>query len=506
MTNDQHGNTWNTPSYDAIVRALFETYESLYDIDVETSAYQCYHESKSFQELQLARSGADFFRELSTDIEKTIQAEDREYVRAMMEKETMLRILRKEKYYSFVYRLMKDGEPVYHKIRAAIDRINGREHILIGVRNVDETIRQEQAHTAALASMNQKEKNHMEAVLASAAGYLEVNLTRDLLLEISPFFSSSDGDSKIAAPQLAEPRRYSDLNRWMCENLIIENTEVYRRVASREYLISCFEWGEKRASLSFSTRKENGKPQPCREVIYLYQDDASENVHAFCVVYDLTAQQRKEKEMQDLERALQMSRIRNFTSQMQPHFLYNALGSIQEIVLDDPEYASELIGDFTIHLRSCIRAMANDAPLPFDQELANIRAYVNIEKMRFGKKLKVVYDIPTVDFAILPLSVQPLVENAIRHGIYQRGPQGGTVTIRTRERADRWIVEVEDDGVGFDKAELPSGASAGKQDSAGLKNLTFRLDKVMHASVDIHSVKQLGTKVTISIPKGAQVQ
>ena len=99
MTNDQHGNTWNTPSYDAIVRALFETYESLYDIDVETSAYQCYHESKSFQELQLARSGADFFRELSTDIEKTIQAEDREYVRAMMEKETMLRILRKEKYH-----------------------------------------------------------------------------------------------------------------------------------------------------------------------------------------------------------------------------------------------------------------------------------------------------------------------------------------------------------------------------------------------------------------------
>jgi len=197
-----------------------------------------------------------------------------------------------------------------------------------------------------------------------------------------------------------------------------------------------------------------------------------------------------------------MSRIRNFTSQMQPHFLYNALGSIQEIVLDDPEYASKLIGDFTIHLRSCIRAMANDAPLPFDQELANIRAYVNIEKMRFGAKLKVVYDIPAVDFRILPLSVQPLVENAIRHGIYPRGSRGGTVTIRSRETADAWIVEVEDDGVGFDAREACGEGTAKPKDSTGLKNLTFRLDKVMHASVAIHSVKDLGTKVTITLPKG----
>lgn len=506
MTKESYGNTWNTPSYEAIVRALFETYESLYDIDVETSAYQCYHESKSYQELQLARSGADFFRDLDIDIEKAIQAEDREYVRAMLEKDTMLQTLRNDKYYTFVYRLMEDGEPVYHKIRATIDQVDGREHILIGVRNVDETIRQEQAHRDKLASINQKEKNHMEAVLASAAGYLEVNLTQNLLLEISPFFSSSDGDSKIAAPQLDSPRRYSELNRWMCDHLIIEEAAEYKRIGSREYLIACFERGEKRASVSYSTRKENGEVQPCRELIFLYQDDASEDVHAFCVIYDLTFQQRKEKEMKDLERALQMSRIRNFTSQMQPHFLYNALGSIQEIVLDDPEYASELIGDFTIHLRSCIRAMANDALLPFEQELANIRAYVNIEKMRFGKKLNVVYDVPVTDFVILPLSVQPLVENAIRHGIYQRGPLGGTVTIRSRETAEAWLVEVEDDGVGFDDTMLQGNAETGKTDSTGLKNIIFRLDKVMHAGVDIHSIKSVGTKVTISIPKGAQKQ
>ena len=205
--------------------------------------------------------------------------------------------------------------------------------------------------------------------------------------------------------------------------------------------------------------------------------------------------------MRRIEKELQLSRIRNFTSQMQPHFLYNALGSIQEIILEDPEYASELIGDFTVHLRSCIRAMSSDAPIPFDQELSNIRAYVNIEKMRLGQKLRVVYDTEKRNFSILPLSVQPLVENAIRHGIYERGEKGGTVTIRTEELPDHWLVTVEDDGVGFDTGMLETDIADGKKDSTGIKNIMFRLDTVMHASVSIQSKIGTGTALAITIPK-----
>jgi Putative regulator of cell autolysis len=197
-----------------------------------------------------------------------------------------------------------------------------------------------------------------------------------------------------------------------------------------------------------------------------------------------------------------MSRIRNSTSQMQPHFLYNALGSIQEVLQEDPQYASELIEDFTIHLRSCIRAMNSDAPQPFSMELDNIRAYVNIERMRFGEKLKIRYEIETDDFPIVPLSVQPLVENAIRHGIYQKGPAGGTVVLRTRDAGNAWQVEVEDNGVGFDVNAYRREAKSGKRDSTGLKNIIFRLDKVMHAHVDIVSTVGSGTKVTVTIPKG----
>ena len=494
----------STSSHEVILRALFENYESIYDIDAETNAYYCYHESESYSDLRIAMSGENFFKDLVPEADRTVYEEDRNYVKSALSKEVLLEGIKREKYYSIVYRLLIDGEPVYHKIRATMGDIDGRLHILIGVRNVDETIHQEKAHEKAIVSMHQREKNHLEAVLAASSGYREANLTRDLLLEVSPSFTSSDGESEINTPAPNNVKSYSKLLRITRER-IVSGLKEYERVSSAEYLISRFSLGEKRVTLSFSIRMDNGSVRHCSEVFFLYRDIASGDVMVFCVIYDLTDQQRQEKELQDLENELKMSRIRNSTSQMQPHFLYNALGSIQEIVLDDPKYASELLSDFTIHLRSCIRAMGSDALLPFEQELSNIKAYVRIEQMRFGKKLKVIYDTPVTDFRIVPLSVQPLVENAIRHGIYERGSRGGTVTVRTCETEREWIVEVEDDGIGFDVAAFGAGAE-GKKDSTGIENITFRLERIMGASVDIKSVVGVGTKVAIKLPKKGNKQ
>jgi sensor histidine kinase YesM len=185
---------------------------------------------------------------------------------------------------------------------------------------------------------------------------------------------------------------------------------------------------------------------------------------------------------------------------MQPHFIYNTLGSIQEIMHEDPEYASRLLGDFSIHLRSCIRAMSGDKPIPFEQELNNIRAYMNIEKMRFAEKLRFEYDIQTKDFYVLPLSVQPIVENAIRHGIYGRGPAGGTVKLSTRKDDDSFVVEVEDDGIGFDVSEICSKENSDEGEHTGLRNTIFRLGAVMDGTVNIQSEAGKGTKVTIRLP------
>jgi len=145
--------------------------------------------------------------------------------------------------------------------------------------------------------------------------------------------------------------------------------------------------------------------------------------------------------------------------------------------------------------------MANDKPIAFSQEMDNIRAYVNIEKMRFGKKLEVVFDIQTSDFKVLPLSIQPLVENAIRHGIYQKGKEGGRVVIRTCEDDLRWIVQIEDNGVGFNVEKLQDEMAQEMSESTGLKNLTFRLKNVLNADIDLNSTVGEGTIVTVSIPK-----
>lgn len=193
--------------------------------------------------------------------------------------------------------------------------------------------------------------------------------------------------------------------------------------------------------------------------------------------------------------------LRNYSNQIQQHFLYNVLASIQELVLEDPEYASDLIGDFATYLRSCMRAFNNDSPIPFNQELDNVRAYTNIEKMRLGKKLDVLFDIQTDDFLILPLCVQPIVENAIKHGIFEKGDQGGSVMITTFNNEDDVCIMVEDNGVGFNAESLKASIQNGESDSIGLKNVIYRLERIMHASVDINSCAGKGTAVTIAIPK-----
>ena len=208
-----------------------------------------------------------------------------------------------------------------------------------------------------------------------------------------------------------------------------------------------------------------------------------------------------QQELTEVKNQLVLSRIKNSSSQMQPHFLYNALSAIQEIILEDPNYAYDLIYDFTTHLRACIRSMSNDNLISFEEELKNVTAYVNIEKMRFGKRLNIVYDCKVTDFEIIPLGIQPIVENAIRHGIFERGTDGGTVTIRTYNQEENVIVSVEDNGVGFDYDKVMEEIKSGVRDSTGLYNLIFRFDLLLKAKLIVNSEIGKGTRIEIIIPR-----
>lgn len=209
--------------------------------------------------------------------------------------------------------------------------------------------------------------------------------------------------------------------------------------------------------------------------------------------------QMREKE---LEKALLESQMKNSISQLQPHFLYNALSSIREIVLDDPDNAADLLLDFTIFLRSCLKANSAEGLIPFEQEMNNIKAYVNIEKMRFGEnKLTVLYDIQEQDFSIISLGVQPLVENAIRHGISKKRGKTGTVKIQTYRKNGHIHIIVEDNGTGFDVEAVRAAILSGERDSTGVSNLRMRYENQLRAKFTITSEVGVGTKVHIEIPQ-----
>lgn len=234
------------------------------------------------------------------------------------------------------------------------------------------------------------------------------------------------------------------------------------------------------------------------------KDGSDGKQYGYGVVIDISkyrdAQKNAEKKLEKLKIQLNESRIKISTGQMQPHFLYNSLASIREIVLENPDYAADLIFDFTTHLRACIKSMASEEFTSFAQEIENIKAYVNIEKMRFGDKLQVKYEIQESDFMIVPLSIQPLVENAIRHGIYERGSIGGMVIIRSCREADEIIIQVEDNGVGFDVDKIRWEIQTKERDSTGLQSLIFRFEKLMNAKVQVESIVGEGTKITVRIP------
>lgn len=211
---------------------------------------------------------------------------------------------------------------------------------------------------------------------------------------------------------------------------------------------------------------------------------------------------RKIRENKELARRLQKSRAELMASQIKPHFIYNTLNSIRALIKVDPELAQQTVYDFSTYLRSNLENVGERERIPFSDELRHIEAYLSIEKTRFEERLCVEEDIRARSFLVPPLSVQPLVENAVKHGVCAR-LEGGTVTIRSREEADAYVVEVEDNGVGFDVDSLEKKRGQDREDFShiGLENIRFRIEEITGGKLEICSQMGKGTRVTVTFPK-----
>ena len=190
---------------------------------------------------------------------------------------------------------------------------------------------------------------------------------------------------------------------------------------------------------------------------------------------------------------LTQARINLMVSQIQPHFIYNSLTAIIGLIDIDPEKAKDSIVSFSDYLRVNLNALKEVRLIPFSKELEHCKTYLEFELLRF-RNISVIYDIEAENFDLPALTVQPLLENAVKHGVSKTGV-GGTVTLSTKDDGESIRITVSDNGVGFDENAIAPGTHI------GLENVRKRLSDLCGGSLRIRSEINVGTEVTVIIPK-----
>ena len=198
-----------------------------------------------------------------------------------------------------------------------------------------------------------------------------------------------------------------------------------------------------------------------------------------------------------LNAELAESRISTMISQIRPHFIYNTLGSIEQLCKLDPPKAGDLVHNFAKYLRGNFGELDNPKPILMSQEMEHVRHYINIENVRFPD-MTFTFEMNSDDFHIPALTIQPIVENAIKHGLMKL-PRGGTIHVVAYETDTDYCISVVDDGVGFD-----TGVLIDERKHVGLRNIRERLKVMVNGKLEIESTVGVGTKVLVTIPKEAR--
>lgn len=187
-------------------------------------------------------------------------------------------------------------------------------------------------------------------------------------------------------------------------------------------------------------------------------------------------------------------RIRIMMTQIQPHFLYNTIATFKALCKKDPERAADVADKFGMYLRQNLDTLNTADLIPIDRELDHTRIYSDIEMVRF-ENVRVEYDIKDHAFSVPPLTVQPIVENAIRHGVRIRDE--GVVYVSTRSASGFHEIIIRDNGKGFD----PDAPYSTDGTHIGIQNVRERIEDMCGGTLTVESEMGKGTAVTIRIPR-----
>ncbi|WP_271752591.1 histidine kinase [Cohnella sp. JJ-181] len=212
---------------------------------------------------------------------------------------------------------------------------------------------------------------------------------------------------------------------------------------------------------------------------------------------------RTQLAMKRLAKEATASEMAFLQSQIKPHFLYNALGTIMSLCYTDGPRAGELLAVLSKYLRIIFHEDHKEESVLLYREIELVRAYVDIEKERFGNRLAVDMDVDErlMSFKVMPLTIQPLVENAIRHGVAKK-LSGGRVLLSVQRRGAEVEIVVEDNGVGMAERQVRDlmDNADGASDGVGFANIAKRLAHLNGSSPLIESTPGVGTRITIRMP------
>ena len=218
---------------------------------------------------------------------------------------------------------------------------------------------------------------------------------------------------------------------------------------------------------------------------------AAISMFSYIVADQLERIQIKEAENAQLKIDILMAQIR-------PHFLINSLTTIKYLIAYDANKADEAMTAIIKYLRHNLDSLMTDRMSPFKDELEHVKAYLELQMLRFGDELRVEYELESMDFSIPSLTLLPLVENAVSYGVRRNEDRTGCVTIRSRREDDRIEVCVEDNGPGFVPETLPDDEDRSR---IGMQNVRERIERVSDGKLIIYSKMGEGTKATIVLPK-----
>jgi len=204
---------------------------------------------------------------------------------------------------------------------------------------------------------------------------------------------------------------------------------------------------------------------------------------------------KQSRTLVDKEKVVSSQRIDIMRSQIQPHFIFNALNTICFLCRKDPELAEKATKNFASYLRMNINSIGNSSMVPFNKELEHVKTYVELEKLRFSDKIEVVFDTEYVDFNIPPLALQPIVENAIKHG-FGKNKTSLLIRISSKLEGNTIVVKVIDNGVGFDINTVDFGDGT----HIGIQNVKNRMVEIAGGSLEIYSLVGTGTMATFKLP------